>query len=501
MICPKCNHENRDGAKFCNECGSPLAAAVAPAAQQTVVLSQASAEPGDEGAAQAAPEFDFSPVDDGETGVLEAPEGDLAVSEGATGEMAPVAPEDDELVEDWGPYSYDPERDEPDDDTPRAFAQAAGFTAGQTAPIRDTRGIDEMVIGPGYVPPASAWQSGGTMEMPRVEGEAPARRTEVVAPEIGPRKGRGVKIAVVVVLVLAVLGAAAAGATYFLELWGGKTVPDVRGEQVLDATERLEALGFDVRTTEVASDSTPGTVLMSDPQAGTRVEEGSEVVLHVAAPRTIPQIKGLSRADAEAALADAGFRNVTFVTQKSDEPEGSVLAVDPAVGSDATISTAITVTVAEPFRVPAVAGMLEGDAAQAVTEAGFTPNVVYVYSDEAEGTALDTDPVADTALASGSTVTIQVAKSRGTELENVTRSLLAEGTVFTMDGTSYEVVSLTSVSYQGSDTVAYTVSARAFTYLLGIPVYLNASTMSGVITYDANNYVAATDPMISFPVS
>ena len=50
MICPKCNHENRDGAKFCNECGSPLAAAVAPSAQQTVVypkrqLSQAMKAP------------------------------------------------------------------------------------------------------------------------------------------------------------------------------------------------------------------------------------------------------------------------------------------------------------------------------------------------------------------------------------------------------------------------------------------------------------------------
>ena len=37
--CPSCGHENRDGAKFCDECASPLAAPTRPAAEERKVVS------------------------------------------------------------------------------------------------------------------------------------------------------------------------------------------------------------------------------------------------------------------------------------------------------------------------------------------------------------------------------------------------------------------------------------------------------------------------------
>jgi class 3 adenylate cyclase len=37
--CPSCAHENRDGAKFCEECATPLGAASRPAAEERKVVS------------------------------------------------------------------------------------------------------------------------------------------------------------------------------------------------------------------------------------------------------------------------------------------------------------------------------------------------------------------------------------------------------------------------------------------------------------------------------
>ena len=53
-----------------------------------------------------------------------------------------------------------------------------------------------------------------------------------------------------------------------------------------------------------------------DPGKGGRMQEGGEVVIHVATARQVPAITGMARADAEAALAAEGLDNVTITTQR-----------------------------------------------------------------------------------------------------------------------------------------------------------------------------------------
>ena len=108
-----------------------------------------------------------------------------------------------------------------------------------------------------------------------------------------------------------------------------------------------------MRVLEVKSDETEGVVLLMDPGAGARTEEGTEVTVHVAAARFVPEgAVGVPRDEAANLLAAEGFENVTYVTEKSDEHEGLVLSIDPAPGTKATASTPITVTVAEPLHSP-----------------------------------------------------------------------------------------------------------------------------------------------------
>jgi beta-lactam-binding protein with PASTA domain len=104
----------------------------------------------------------------------------------------------------------------------------------------------------------------------------------------------------------------------------GVEVPDVVGLSLDDATATLEDAGLTVRSEEVFSDDVEaGLVTAQSPQPGTRVESGAEVALSVskgpepAANVTVPDLSGMTRADAEAALDEAGL-GVRVVQMNSD---------------------------------------------------------------------------------------------------------------------------------------------------------------------------------------
>lgn len=374
-----------------------------------------------------------------------------------------------------------------------------GGTGALTERGTDLSGLDERVVEPSYMPPVASWRTGDTLKMPAVPDAPAPQQKEFRAPDApGKKKGhRGAKIAAAVLVLLALAGGAAALVTYQMELWGGKAVPDVAGMTQADATSVLEGKGFSVRATQVKSDETEGVVLLMDPGAGSRRDEGAEIVIHVAVSRTIPDVMGKPKDEAAAILDESGFDEVSYVEEKSDEAEGSVLAIDPAVGEKARAATPITVTVAVPYTVPDVAGLTYDEAQAAVEAEGFAPFASYVYTENvAAGTVLGTDPVAGAKLASGSQVGIQVAKSRATELVEATYGIFASGNSVRIDGIDYLVSSCDSVSYEGSETVAYTITAQPYTYFLGVMLPLEARQVSGTIVWGANNTIAGGTPLL-----
>lgn len=315
-------------------------------------------------------------------------------------------------------------------------------------------------------------------------------------PESKSKRLPGSKIAAIVALVVVLAAGVAGGVTYQMELWGGKVVPDVTGMTQADATYMLQNKGFTVRSTTVPSDSTEGLVLLMDPGAGARQQEGAEVVIHVSTSRTVPKVVGSSQDSALKALSDNGFENVDVQLERSDEPEGTVLSISPEEGEKAKASTGIMLKVAQAYTVPDVSGMSYNQAVQAIKDAGLSSTAVYVYSETAsEGAIMGVEPAAGSKVPSDTVVVISLAKSRASELTAAARSYLTSTTLTASDGSSFTVSSVDSVSYQGNDTVAFTASGKASksVSVLGqtISVAGNSKQVSGTITFDSSNNVAS----------
>lgn len=484
MICPKCHSENRDDAKFCNECGTSLAPGEAEAHDEGDAAPSGPLNPA------SLPEIAVEGVNvDGEGNRFDPASISADAADDRPGETSGGAAEGDASPE-----------NRPDANPAEGPAPAQRKDEAAKTQAIDLSGFDECLVDAGYVPPAASWRSGDTMKMPAVEGDGASstRQKEFRAPDApGKKGGKGKTIAIALSIVL-VLAAVAAGATYQMELWGGRMVPDVVGMTQADATYTLEGKGFSARATQVKSDETEGLVLLMDPGAGSRREEGAEVVIHVAAGRAVPEVLGLSEDEAAAALEQEGLDKATFVYEKSDEPKGTVLAIDPAPGEKVRAATPITVTVAQPYTVPDVAGMDPDGALAALEGESLVGSVSYVYSEEASpGSVLGTEPVAGTEVASGTEVSVLVAKSRASELVEAAKALLASGRSVKIDGVDYLISSCDAVAYEGGDTVSYTITAQPYTYLLGVMLPLEARAVSGTIVWDADNRIAGGTPSIA----
>lgn len=568
MICPHCHTENRSGAKFCDECGTRLAAENAP--EETQADSKAleglpniSAS----GFGMTTPEraFSYEPVDEfnddepvAQQEIADEIDDALPLPESEDNEphdeVESETEHEDSDVEEAKPKEDANESEgsaddnaaengnNESDDAPKVASLEASetcdlgnalsdldikdndrthvldvrelrsvaleaektqvigpkLTAPEPRPTTgaDLSGFDEFLVNPGYVPPKSAWSAGDTMQMPRIEGVEPPKQKDFKAPDAHKSAGCGKKAAIIIALALVLAAAAAAGVTYYLEMWGGKVIPDVTGMTQSDATYLLQNKGFTVRATTVPSDSTEGLVLLMDPGAGARQEEGSEVVIHVSTSRTVPAVVGKTQDDAAKALADSGFENVTVTTERSDEAEGTVLSVNPGEGEKAKASTAITLTVAEAYTVPDITGMTYREAVSAIEDAGLQAASTYTYNETVpEGTLLGSDPQAGSKASSDTVVTINIAKSRGSELTQAARSYLASNTLKASDNSAFTVSSVDSVTYQGDNTVSFTATGRASTSVTVLGQTLSVSgdskQVSGTITFDSSDNVTS----------
>jgi eukaryotic-like serine/threonine-protein kinase len=153
------------------------------------------------------------------------------------------------------------------------------------------------------------------------------------------------------VLVALVLVAVALGA-YFL-LGGGKRVevPSVVGKTTSQAANSLHSRGLEVAFVNEVSEKVPrGQVVSQDPDAGSSVKEGSTVTARVSAGRgtaTVPPVEGLSEGEATDAISQAGF-NPKVTHEFSDTVEkGQVISQSPAPGTDLTKGRTITLSVSK----------------------------------------------------------------------------------------------------------------------------------------------------------
>ena len=495
MICSQCGHTNRDNAKFCDECGASLA--LPEKVNEKLELSNEASKPQSfEDTSKESSRNEEAPkesldeaVSEAESAqssaekVSEADNSSQAENEGSPEkEVSEIANEEATCKEstdddhktgvlDLPPFSdedfsQDPVEDDYDFPSVDGVLESSEVDKAAEAILNpDTSGFDEYLLDSSYIPPQKAWKSGDTMEMPRVEDEPSPKKVEYRAPEQDkkPRKGR--KAFVITLVLLVVMALAAVAVTYQMEIWGGKSLPDVEGEEVAKASEILESNGFLVKVMEVKSDGTEGIVLLMDPGPNRRLVEGSEVVLQVSAARVVPEAIGLDVNQVIESLKAEGFENIEQVQEKSDEAENTVLSITPEAGTRAQEGTKITITVAEPYLVPDAIGKDIESAYALLQDEGFQVSEYYEYSEEPEYTVISTDPAPGTKIASGSTITIHIAKSRASELLEATTNYLSQLSVIELDGTTYDIQSTDGIKYLGDNMTQATLTVVGVTTL------------------------------------
>ena len=470
MICPNCNCENREGAKFCNECGADLSAS---SKASTIILPQISLE-------------EDSPLEQKETA-----ETKTAAVLDTQNESASL----DTLQDDtFGSQKTQVVQSKQSSNSSEellidSLNDSSKDSSTDVASIEALHGLDvstDEQDGP------FLWEKGATLEMPSVsdEGGYSNVRSFRVDSEDEPKKRS--KLPFVIAALLIVIAAAVAGVTWYFELWGGIKVPDVVALSQTDAQDLLKEKGFTVRVEQVKSDDEEGIVLLMDPSAGSRIEEGGEVIIHVSVSRVIPNVVGLNVEEAQELLAKEGYENFSIEYQKSNEAEDSVLSVSPDQGSKVKAAYPIVLTAAIAYTVPDVVGKNKDEAKETLEAEGYSVTLERYYTeDSSEGTIVSCSPEAGTKLNSGSEVVIYYAVSRASELEQLTKELLVADETVTISGTSYLISSLNSVSYSGSDAVSFSIEAQPYTSFLGETIYLSTRTVTGTVYWTSDNSVSS----------
>jgi eukaryotic-like serine/threonine-protein kinase len=160
-------------------------------------------------------------------------------------------------------------------------------------------------------------------------------------------------------------------------------------------------------------------VISQDPEPGDRVPRDNRVVLRVSEgpPTTVvPDVEGRTATDAVAVLKDAGL-NANVQRVPSREPEGTIVAQDPAPGETVRLGTSVRINASrgpELVTVPSVVGDLYEDAAATLQEAGFAVARTDVDNEAPRGIVVGQNPGENTSQPRGSRITLSVSRGPST---------------------------------------------------------------------------------------
>ena len=126
-------------------------------------------------------------------------------------------------------------------------------------------------------------------------------------------------------------------------------VPDVVGKSSVVAQQILEDKNLRVKIVEANDDSVPaGQVVSQYPEAGAKVKEQRLVTITVSKggqELTMPDLKSMSRSNAEEKLKKMGLKLGAVFEENSKEPAGTVINQDPRSGSKITKGQTVDITV------------------------------------------------------------------------------------------------------------------------------------------------------------
>lgn len=231
------------------------------------------------------------------------------------------------------------------------------------------------------------------------------------------------------------------------------TVPDVHGAEQGSALSRLQESGLETRVfSDYSSRHKRGRVTGHVPAAGTTVPAGTTAVLLVSsgppegdvAEVPLPDIVGLSEAEAAERLSSSGLAPHTVHDYSPNVPEGTVIAQlpDPAaatvvrrrpiwpwiLGALAVLTVLALLLfwfLGRQADVPDVIGQTQTTAEQAIRDSGLSVGSVTTVVDEdaQAGTVIEQDPDAGQRVRRGTAVNLVVSgESPDVSVPNVVRT-------------------------------------------------------------------------------
>ena len=158
-------------------------------------------------------------------------------------------------------------------------------------------------------------------------------------------------------------------------------VPNLKSQAYSDAAAKLKKLGLSpVENKETNAKVAPGAVISTSPAAGSSVAPHSTVTVNVSNGPTalsVPNLVGMTAAEAKAALTEAGLvLGTTSTADSATVTQGSVISSSPGAGTAAKTGDTINVTVASgKINIPSVVGKTSSQAGQALTalHINYTP--------------------------------------------------------------------------------------------------------------------------------
>ena len=200
---------------------------------------------------------------------------------------------------------------------------------------------------------------------------------------------------------------------------------DMQGKSQQAAIDALALLGLTVDPTIITEnnpDVPAGTVIRTDPAAGTTVQQGDLIKLVVSAgPNqvSVPPVEGLSQANAQALLESEAYGFVVTLQQEASATVagGQATRTDPASGALANKGSAITLYVSSgpsKVKVPPLVGLTQAQAEAKLFELGLAADVQFQSvptGDSTDGRVTAQTPSQSVEVDPGSTVRLKVAKA------------------------------------------------------------------------------------------
>ena len=198
-------------------------------------------------------------------------------------------------------------------------------------------------------------------------------------------------------------------------------VPDVTGKTYEEAQKELNKYDLGIHKSTAPSDTVEkGKIISQDPADGKKVKKHTTVNVVIssgeeAKTTTIPNVVGMSEADAEKALQDKNLVVKKGDPVYSDDVEqGEVVSVSPSEGAEVKEGTTVTLVISkgnQPATVPKLTGKSQSDAEAALSQAGLSGNATEDYSDTVEeGVIISQDTDAGKEVSKGTTIGYVVSK-------------------------------------------------------------------------------------------